>query len=139
MKHHQDDLHDQLTAIPLLSGLSRRQVTKLLSGCKQVEHGPGHEIAVEGQGALALHLVLDGEARVTVHGTEVRRLGPGDHFGELSLIDGKRRSATVVAEGRLKTLAVPHAVFQNLLADEPDVALGLLKVLCARLREAERV
>ena len=68
---------------------------------------------------------------------EKRTLTVGDHFGEISLIDGKPRSATVSATEPLTTLAVPYQAFQSLLDDDPTCARGLLTVLCARLREAE--
>ena len=124
VKDHQDELHGHLANVPILAGLSRRQATKLLSGSKQIKHAAGHEIAVEGQGALALHLILDGTAQVSIRGKQIRQLGSGDYFGELSLIDGRPRSATVVAETALHTLAIPHSVFQNLLRDDPDFARG---------------
>ena len=138
MTDHQDDLHGHLANVPLLAGLSRRQASKLLSGSKQINHAPGHQIAVEGQGALALHLILEGTAQVSIRGKQVRQLAAGDYFGELSLIDGRPRSATVEAESALHTLAIPHSVFQNLLRDDPEVARGLLTVLCDRVRQAEK-
>jgi len=102
-----------------------------------VQHPAGKVVAAEGDGALALHVVLDGTATVNVSGLDKRTLSTGDYFGEISLIDGKPRSATVTATTRLTTLAVPHLVFQSMLDDEPTCARGLLTVLCARLREAE--
>lgn len=130
--------HDQtLAEIPLLSGLSKRQRAKLLEASRVVEHAPGREVATEGEGALALHVVLEGSATVSVRGVEKRTLRSGDHFGEISLLDGKRRSATVSAAEPLTTLAVPHLAFQALLDADPSCARDLLVTLCARLREAE--
>ena len=131
------DMHDKLAAVSIFSGLSRRQLSKLAGKAKQTQHQPGHTIAAEGEGALSFHLVLSGEAEVTVHGKPVRQLKAGDYFGEISMIDGKKRSATVTATSQLSTLAVPHFAFQQLVEEEPECALGLLKLLCARLREAE--
>jgi CRP-like cAMP-binding protein len=136
MKTHTE--HDStLAAVPILAGLSRRQRSRLHDGSRIVHHPAGKEVAAEGEGALALHIVLAGTAMVTVGGHERRTMSTGDHFGEISLIDGKPRSATVTATEPLTTLAIPYLVFQSLLDDDPTCARGLLAVLCTRLREAE--
>ena len=130
--------HDStLAAVPILAGLSNRQRARLQKGSRIVQHPAGKQVSAEGEGALALHVVLDGTASVAVGGHEKRTLGPGDYFGEISLIDGKPRSATVTAAEPLTTLAVPYQVFQSLLDDDPTCARGLLTILCGRLREAE--
>jgi len=128
---------DMLAEVDLFSGLSRRQVKKLFDHGRTVQHESGKQVSSEGLGALAFHLILDGRATVSVAGTEVRTLGSGDYFGEISMIDGKPRSATVTAVAPMTTLAIPHQDFERLLADEPDFARGLLVNLCARVREAE--
>lgn len=130
--------HDRaLAAVPIFAGLSKRQRARLLDASSVVEHAAGREIATEGQGALALHVVLDGTATVSKGGVDKRTLGAGDYFGEISLIDGKRRSATVTATAPLTVLAVPHGAFRSLLDDDPTCAREMLMMLCARLREAE--
>jgi CRP-like cAMP-binding protein len=131
------DLDQHLAAVSLFSGLSRRQRGKLLNRARVVEHDAGNEVAKQGEGALAMHVVLDGSARVSVGGEEVRTLGPGDYFGEISMIDGKPRSATVTAEDGLRTLAIQHLAFQELVDDDPSCARELLLALCARIREIE--
>jgi CRP/FNR family transcriptional regulator, cyclic AMP receptor protein len=131
------DSEGKLASVDLFSALSNRQLRKLLDRAREVRHGSGHEIATEGQGALAFHLLLDGHVRVDVHGRNVRTLGPGDYFGEISMIDGKPRSATITATDDVTALAIPHQEFERLVADEPDFARALLGALCARLREAE--
>ena len=132
-----NQLAEQLAAVPVFAGLSRRQLSKLIDKSKETSHPAGHELAREGAGSLALHLITSGTANVSVHGEQTRTLKQGDYFGEISLIDGKPRSATVAAETDLTTLAVPHIAFQQLLEEEPGFAAGLLKLVCARLREAE--
>jgi CRP-like cAMP-binding protein len=130
--------HDStLAAVPILAGLSKRQRSRLQERSRVVQHSPGQVVAAEGEGALALHVVLEGTASVTVGDQAKRTLSPGDHFGEISLIDGKPRSATVTATTPLTTLAVPYLAFQSLLDDDPVCARGLLTILCERLREAE--
>lgn len=131
------DLETRLLRVPIFAQLSRRQLRKMLDKSKTTTHSPGQEITKEGLGSLALHLILSGTVEVTVRDKKVRELGPGDYFGEISMIDGRPRSATVKATTDLKTLAVPHLAFQQLLDDDPEVARQMLVRLCQRLREAE--
>jgi CRP-like cAMP-binding protein len=133
----QDDLSHRLAEIDIFRGLSSRQLKKLAGQVREVHLDDGHTVASEGRGALGFHLILDGEAAVSQGGTTLRTLGPGDYFGEISMIDGRRRSATVTAETPLRAAYVSHATFEELLDQDPGFARGLLKVLCARLREAE--
>jgi CRP/FNR family transcriptional regulator, cyclic AMP receptor protein len=137
MTENTKDLQAHLARVPVFTGLSHRQLGRLAAASRTTTHHAGHEIAREGEGALALHIILDGTAEVTVHGKPRRELQAGDYFGEISLIDGKKRSASVSAKTTVHTLAVPHGAFQQLLETEPGFAARLLKLICARLREAE--
>jgi CRP-like cAMP-binding protein len=131
------DLEGKLTRVPIFGPLSTRQLRKLLKKSKTTTHSAGQDVTAQDKGSLAFHLVLTGTADVTVHGKKVRTLGPNEYFGEISMIDGRPRSATVTAASPLRTLAVPHLAFQELLDEEPEVARQLLVRLCDRLREAE--
>ena len=128
---------EQLPAVDLLAGLSRRDVRRLVKLSREVTHVRGKEVAVEGEAGHALHVILSGRATVSHGGRRVRTLGPGDYFGEISMIDGRPRSATVTIEEDVRALAVGHMVFESLLEDRPEFTRILLKRLCARLREAE--
>ena len=139
-RHDVHDVHDveaMVANVALFSGLSHRQVHKLVDRAREVKHPAGQEVAAQGMGALAFHLVLAGHASVTRDGKEIRTLGPGEYFGEIGMIDGKPRSATVTATEDMISLAVPHQEFERLVGDEPDFARALLGTLCARIREAE--
>lgn len=81
----------QLSQIDLFSGLSSRQLKKVVARAKEVDHEAGREVASEGLGALAFHLILSGAASVSAGGTVLRQLRPGEYFGEISLIDGRPR------------------------------------------------
>jgi CRP/FNR family cyclic AMP-dependent transcriptional regulator len=135
--HDVQDLEAMVANVALFSGLSHRQVHKLVDRAKKVQHLAGQEVAAEGMGALAFHLVLEGHASVSRDGQEIRTLGPGEYFGEIGMIDGKPRSATVTATDNMTTLAVPHLEFERLVNEEPEFARALLGTLCARIREAE--
>jgi CRP-like cAMP-binding protein len=91
-------------------------------------------VVTEGSTDVGLHVILEGTAEVTVHGEARLPMKAGDYFGEISMIDGSPRSATVISgpEG-LKTFALSALAFAPML-ERPDVSRVLLKALCARIR-----
>ena len=131
------DYEVEIGRVDLFAGMSKGHLKRLSSHSQVVEYDAGHRIAAEGLGGLAFHLVLEGTAVVSQAGQQVRTLKPGDYFGEISMIDGKPRSAAVEATEPLRTLTIPYIVFQDLLDSEPSFARVLLGHLCARLRELE--
>jgi CRP-like cAMP-binding protein len=131
------DLEALIADVDLFRDLSKGQLKRLVQASKEASHPAGKEVATEGLGALAFHLILEGTATVSKDGRELRTLGPGDYFGEISMIDGRPRSATVVAVEPLKVFAIPHQGFEQVIDEDPGFARHLLKTLCARLREAE--
>lgn len=130
-------LDELLANVDLFSGLSGRQRRKLADAGREVEYDQGHSVTEEDKGALAFHLILEGEVDVTQGGKKLRTLGPGDYFGEISMIDGRWRSATVTATSPLRTFAIYHDIFDTLLGKDAEIGRQLLRTLCARLREAE--
>ena len=131
------EIEAHIAEVDLFRGLSKSQVRRLAGTAKEVTHAAGRSVSTEGLGGLAIHYILEGRATVSRDGEELRTLGPGDYFGEISMIDGRPRSATVTAAEPLKVLAIPHHEFEAVLDSDPDFARQILKVLCARLREAE--
>ncbi|GAA1907952.1 hypothetical protein GCM10009737_06050 [Nocardioides lentus] len=131
------DLDQALAAVDVLSSLSRRQLRKLVDAGSEVRSPARKEIATEGLGALALHVILDGQVEVSREGSVIRTLGPGDYFGEISMIDGRPRSATVTTTEVTTTFAIPHVTVAGLLEKDAELANALLVSLCGRLREAE--
>jgi len=126
-----------LGSTDLFSGVSKRALNAIADQARVVRHDAGKEITEEGGSAVGFHLIRDGQASVTVHGNARPTLGPGDYFGEISLIDGKPRSATVRAETPLTTISLTSWSFTPILDDQPEVSKQLLKALCARLRAVE--
>jgi CRP-like cAMP-binding protein len=127
----------QLGKLDLFSGLSRKDLKGLARAVREVRHPEGHRVVDEGGNALGFHLIVEGTAEVTSNDTRRRTLGVGDYFGEISLIDGQPRSATVVAASPLRTLSLDSVSFNLLLDAHPGIARALLTVLCQRLRALE--
>lgn len=127
---------DALRQVDLFAGLSKKSLERLASKIQAVHHAAGKELASEGKGGVAFHLLQSGSAEVLVGGDVVRTLGPGDYFGELSLIDHKPRSATVRTTSEVTGWVLVAWDFAPLL-DEPEVSKALLLAMCERLRSAE--
>jgi CRP/FNR family transcriptional regulator, cyclic AMP receptor protein len=127
-----------LNQTDLFGGVSKKGITAIANQARVVNHPAGREIVEEGGGAAAFHLIRSGTASVRVGDKSRPDLGPGDYFGEISLIDGLPRSATVKAESPLTTISLPSWNLHSLLDEHPEIARQLLKVMCARLRAAER-
>jgi CRP-like cAMP-binding protein len=131
---------EALRAAPLFSAMDDKDLKRVLSIAKVVSHAKGQPVVEEDQTAIGFHTILTGEAEASVGGQKVASLGPGAYFGEMSLIDGKPRSATVRATTDLQTLVIPSWDFNHLLDQHPEMMRALLIELCRRLRkiEAER-
>lgn len=128
---------EALRKTDLFSSLGKRALERVASQATMVHHEAGKEITEEGGGGVGFHLITEGTAAVTVHGSPRASLGPGQYFGEISLIDGQPRSATVTAQTPMTTVSLVSWVFNPILDEEPEVGKGILKVMCARLRAAE--
>jgi CRP/FNR family transcriptional regulator, cyclic AMP receptor protein len=127
-----------LKTVPLFEGLSRRELDQLLSVSKEIDFDEGHAIVEEGATGVGFHLILEGEAHVLVGGRKRATLRSGDHFGEMSLIDGGPRSATVKTATPVHTLALTSWAFLPLLDKSPSIARKLLVEMSRRLRSVER-
>lgn len=131
------EMLERLRTVPLFRGLSERELKDVVSRTRVVEHDADGEIVEEGHGAAGFHLILDGTVTVLQNGGVRRTLGPGDYFGEISLIDGKPRSATVRTNGPVRTLSLAAWNFAPLLEAHPSMARTMLIGLCEHLRAAE--
>jgi CRP-like cAMP-binding protein len=92
---------------------------------------------MEGSGGAAFFFIESGEAKVTSKGAEIAKLGPGDHFGEIALIDGGPRSATVTAATDLFCYGITFWEFRPLVEKNGTMAWKLLQALAKRLRAAD--
>jgi CRP/FNR family transcriptional regulator, cyclic AMP receptor protein len=129
---------DLLAGVPLFAGLSRRHLRALADRADQVEFRSGEAIVAEGMRGGAFFAIVEGKARVTRGKRTLTTLGPGDFFGELALLDGGDRTASVVAATPMLCIRIFKRAFDRLLAEEPGVSARMLPVLAGRLRQAER-
>jgi len=132
-------LHPRLLAVlertPLFHALSRRHRRKVAQLAEFRRYEDGATIVRAGERGVAFYVVLDGEARVVTPDGLERRLTVGDCFGELSLLDGAPRAATVSAAGALTTARIARFDFSRLLREEPTLAVGLLPGLVLVVRD----
>jgi monovalent cation:H+ antiporter, CPA1 family len=125
-----------LERTPLFAGLDREHLKDVLAVAQRVSFEPGQKIVERGDPGDAMYIVLSGVAEVDVGG-RYHRLQRGDFFGEMAVLAGKPREATVKAVEPLEALRIPADEFQVFLGANPQIALGMLKSLVERLREVQ--
>jgi CRP/FNR family transcriptional regulator, cyclic AMP receptor protein len=133
----QDDKIDRLEDVGLLAGCSRRQLRAIARISEVIEVPAATVLARAGTPGEEFFLILDGSARVEVSPRKRSRLEPGQYFGEMSLLDGGPRSASVTAETPLRLLVIKRRDFTTLLKAAPELTQSLLATLSQRLRQAE--
>lgn len=133
----QDDKIERLEAVPLFASCTRRQLKSLARITDTFDAAAGTVVARAGEPGEEFFLIVDGQARVDASGRQVR-LGPGQYFGEMSLLDGAPRSATVTAETPLRLLVIRRRDFAALLENSDALVRSLLVTLSRRVREVER-
>ena len=131
-------LDSVLAAVPLFDGLSRRHLKRLAGLAEVADFMADHTIVREGESGDAFYVVLAGQAKITTKGKVVNRVMPGDHFGEISLLDGDVRTATVTSETPMTLLMLPRQRFVKALREEPDMAMNLLASLARQIRRTTR-
>jgi CRP-like cAMP-binding protein len=122
----------------LFEGLSKKELSQIHKQAREGEFQPDEVIVNEGDSGVGFHLILSGRARVLAGKKSLANLGPGDFFGELSLIDRGPRTATVVAQTKLKTLSLISWEFLPLLDRNPAMARKILVEVTKRLRNERK-
>lgn len=126
-----------LRKVPLFGGLSQRQLAQVAQLTDEAEVPAGRRLATVGDVGRELFIIVEGEATVTLKDRRTIRLGPGEFFGEMSVIDGGPRSATVDAATPMKLLVVANREFWGLLSEAPQLASKIMRTMSQRLRDAE--
>ncbi len=121
----------------LFQGLPDSELRSIEKQMKMVTHPAGHEIVVQGEGGVGFMVITEGTVTVKTVQGKSRKLGPGDSFGEMALLDHAGRSATVVAETDVTLATIPEWNFKPFLKEHPEIAYSLLQILSQRVRQAE--
>ena len=127
---------EQLAGVPLFAGCSAKELQLVARAGKEAHHRAGTALAREGEAGVGLFMIIEGTAEVTIGGRRRASLGPGDFFGEVALLDGGPRSATVTATSDVRVLGITEWVFRGLLHEHPSIAIKTLQVMAGRLRSA---
>jgi CRP-like cAMP-binding protein len=126
-----------LTNVPLFADLEGKEAKKIASLFKERSFSAGEAVAEEGKHGIGFFIIESGTAKVSVRGGEVATLGPGNHFGEIALIDDGPRTATVTAESDLKCHVLIAWDFRPLVKSDSTLAWGLLEGLARMLRSVQ--
>jgi CRP-like cAMP-binding protein len=124
-----------LRTVPLFQGMTDSAIDAVAGLAEPGHYAAGDTLVHQGDPGETLIVIVDGRATVDQDGTQIRRLANGDFLGEISLIDGGPRTATVTAETPIEALVIDRAGFDRLMGDHPAVRLGLLMALSERLRQ----
>ena len=131
------ELADLLESVGLFSRCTSRERRTIARHAQTASLPAGTDLVVEGEPGDALFIILTGSAAVLRDGVPVNEVGEGSHFGELAILDGAPRSATVRATSDVKVAVLGIRMFRTLLREIPDLAEQLLVGLAGELRKAQ--
>jgi CRP/FNR family transcriptional regulator, cyclic AMP receptor protein len=122
-----------LTTIPLFASLAETERSRLAEVCSRVDVEAGTTLVHEGDFGYAMYAIVSGSADVTKDGSVLRSLGPGDVFGEIAILSGGRRTASVTATTAMELIAVMNRDVWRLERESPDTGAALRKTIAACL------
>jgi CRP/FNR family cyclic AMP-dependent transcriptional regulator len=131
------EVAEMLKRVPLFAGVKDRDLGRLAKVLSERTFAEGEAITTEGQSGVGFFVIEHGNATVSLKGEIIRTLGPGDHIGEIALIDEGPRSATVTASTDLRCRGMAAWEFRSFVQEHPEVAWGLLQTLASRFRETQ--
>jgi CRP/FNR family transcriptional regulator len=125
--------YDFLRGVALFSDVPEKDLRTIATSLKRRAYAAGDEIVSEGEGGVGFFFVESGTAAVSRDGSQVATLGVGDHFGEIALLAGGGRTATVTAETDVVCWGMPAWSFRPLVREQPSVAVKLLERMARQL------
>lgn len=129
-----DAVIEMLEKAPLWSGLSKKELKSMVSASRERRFESGDTIVKKGEGGVGFYLILDGSVEIRSDGNTLSKLGPGQFFGEMSVLDNQPRSADVVTVQPSRVLILTAWEFKGLISAKPRIALKMLQELVRRLR-----
>jgi len=139
MKQSGDDaLIEMLQKTPLWSGLTKQDLKLIAKLSQERKFESGHAIVTKGEAGIGFYLILEGAVEVRSDGKILSKLGPGQFFGEMSIIDNQPRSADVVATEASRVLILSAWSFKTLISDNPKIALKMMQEFVRRLRTTDK-
>ncbi|MFQ5968026.1 MAG: Crp/Fnr family transcriptional regulator [Acidimicrobiia bacterium] len=136
LRRHSDKT-DLLKQVPLFANLSPKQLTEVARHTDEIKKEAGSVLAEQGDLGNEMFIIVSGSATITRDGQKLASRGDGDFVGEMSLLDGQPRSATVTVEEDSVLLVMHRSDFSQLLDDVPGLARKILQGLSQRLRETD--
>ncbi len=128
---------EHLSSVPLFSACSRRELQKIAKASEEMHFEEGKELVQQGATGREAFIILNGTAGVKRSNRKIATLGPGECFGELSLLDHGPRTATVVAESPMDVLVLESRKFAGVLDEIPTMARKLMGALATRVRDLD--
>src|SRR5437763_1347124 len=129
---------ESLKQVPLFQNLPEKHLKRLADEFVERKFTEGQELTAEGSGGVGFFVLESGTAQVTVDGQERRTLGPGDYFGEIALIDGGLRTATITATSDGVAQGLTAWQFRPLVESNAEIAWPLLEAMARRTRELDQ-
>jgi CRP-like cAMP-binding protein len=138
MKGNGTDVIEMLAKASLWSGLDKKDLKLIAKLSKERKYDTGSVIVQKGEGGVGFYLILEGSVEIKSNGTTLAKLGPGQFFGEMSVIDNQPRSANVVAIEPSRCLILTAWSFNALVTEHPKIALKILQEFVRRLRDTNK-
>ena len=131
-------LETVLAYVPLFHDLSKREIKKIASLCDVGDYMAGAAVVKQGDAGDAFYVVLKGQAKVSTNGRFIGRMIPGDHFGEIAVLDGGERTATVTSETPMTLVILRRKELLKALRSDPNLSLQLLTELAKMIRRVSK-
>ena len=128
-----------IKAVPLFAECSKRDLNEIAGIADEIDLREGKELTIEGKQGREFFVLIEGEADVKKGSRRINRLGPGDFFGEISLVTRRPRTATVTATTPVRALVITDRSFRALLEHQPEIQGKVMSALAARLGPDENL